>query len=495
MFSIKLSPAVLSALLLVTPLATLHAQVTIKLTPNGAAQPCVVMTTPDGVSADANGALTANLDGSGFTDPGCPTNASPIAPTISPGTGDWPTLFNFPTQATGPFATTTYWAAQNADSCTYFGSSATAGSVGWGAPAATACSGAANCAILHAANLSFPQVASSTTYFLGLKCFNAGFPNGVVSPAASITINSQPQGAPAITGPSSWGLPSATQTAPYALAAKTWSATNAEQCTYNGTNSAAGVLSGWGAAGSVACTGSAQCASTHTFPGTTLNPTATTTYTFGLNCTNATFPTTANQTASVTVQPNSQTSCPGTPSGWNRQNTGSVIYQAGFQATLPADGFANWDSIWGRPYPNLTPIDAWPSKTISRVVGPNISFKNFISAQFSVPANLISSNKSGLLHVEQTGFQGAISMTMSTKCGDFDQSSSSIPAGCFKAGMLGDSSFYWTTIGTPLKCQLTPGQTYYLNLIYTSTLANSATGAPLGASSCTGVCANQIKNQ
>lgn len=320
--------------------------------------------------------------------------------------------------------------------------------------------------------IKFPNCTVTTT---GPASYDSNTISANVSASQLAACSGPPTpGQTVITGPSTWGFPLAATAAPY-TAHGNWSATNAPTCVATG--------NGW--TNGTVCTTAASCAQTHAYSAT-LNPPSLTTYTFGLQCGSV------SDSASVTVQPIAPppTGCVANP-GWTRSYTGTVIHHANQQAGLPANGFTAWDSIWGRPYPDLTPIDPWPSKTISRVVGPIVSPKYYVAAGFTAVANA-----AGLLHVEQTGFQAPISMTISARCGDFDMASANIPPGCAKSGLRGDQSMYWRVGTVAGFCQLTAGQSYYLNIVYAN-LANSATGTPMGAQqSCvTGYCANQIKNQ
>lgn len=357
-------------------------------------------------------------------------------------------------------------------------------------------------AYIAAAAAACSPVAAQTNLRLGPACTAVSIANGVTVDQNTITFQMNGMGLqgsgcsstpipnqPAITGgPSTWNLPVAPQSAPYAIS-RTWSALNSTSCTYSGSNAAAGALPGWGTG--FACNSTASCSATHpvTF---NLNPSTSTAYSFGLLCSNATASVTDGP-AVVTVQPvvtPPPTGCIANP-GWSRQTTGSVVYNASYTA-YPPDGLMTWESIWGRPYPAMTPVTEWPSLALSEVVGPMVVYKKYISAQFTVRAESVP--KAGQLSITQTNFQKPISMTISTRCGDFDQASHNIPAGCARPMLRGEGFLAWEVAGTSSSCRLTVGQTYYLNLIYAD-LANSANGKPLGSSTCQGQCSNNIKNQ
>ena len=436
--------------------SALHAQTVLELSyPANApgAVPCVYTTNAQGISANpVNGHLLATGD---FGATGCP-QAGPALPlpVIVPGPGNW--------QLPNPWAinqsVAVQWAAVNATSCNYGGSSAS----GWpsGQPA---CSTTNDCQSLHNVTLSPP---SGGQYQFSLTCSNST--GSVTSTSEGRSVSANP---PIITqGPSNWNV------LPWESGQSKnvqWSATNASDCSFTATTLPAGVtIAQFLSAGVTSCSTQATCSSSNNL---ILNATVAGTYGVTLTC-NGVGGGTTTSSNSWNVTQNSGGTCLQPAPGWNRLTTAEIFNFGAYQSVGFHDA-TQYDSIWGRNYGDQAggyPITKqWPG-VAQQFVMPKFGNNQFIAAKFHTPA---SGQHGSDLTIDGTSFNSSgggsnatmarISATVSTACGDFNASSTNIPAHCQWSQRGGFNAFSINS-GYPAApiCNLQPNTDYYLNIIY-----------------------------
>lgn len=412
--------------------------------------PCLYTTNALGISADPQ---SGNLQATGDFSTGCPQTGSALPlPVIVPGPADWALPLPW---AIGQ-AATVQWAAVNATSCTYGGSSAT----GW--PSGTlACSGTA-CQTLKTISISPPAAG---TYQFSLSCSNA---TGSSAPSISESrVVAAAVVQPVITGPASWGT-----LQPWSAGGTksvSWSATNADSCSLSATTLPAGVtLAQFTGGGSTSCNSAGSCAAAHPL---TLTAPVAGNYGLLLSC--------SNNTGGSGTSINSWTvaavgeSCVGV-AGWNRLTTGQIFHGNGDTSQIGLD-LTTFESIWGRDYsilPNSPITTNWPGLT-NILAAPKLAAGEYVAAKFRTPSG------GGVVGTQFTvdpstysfagggnGTNGKMSFTVSTVCGDFNTSSSSIPQGCWKNQMGTGDFLMYTNQTSGSSCRLSPNTDYYFNLIF-----------------------------
>ncbi|MFZ2237565.1 MAG: hypothetical protein WBP11_07765 [Dokdonella sp.] len=412
------------------------------------AVPCLYTTNVAGISADPQ---TGNLVAVGDFTTGCPQTGSALPlPVIVPGPNDW----QLPNSWAIGQPATFQWAAVNAASCTYGGSFAN----GWPS-GQSACSTGASCQTLHNVTLSPP---SAGQYQFSLTCTNAT--GSTTSTSGVRTVSSNP---PVITaGPMTWSvLPwSSGQTKTV-----TWSASNADSCGFSATTLPNGVsLQQFLSGGVSVCSSAASCALNNSL---TLNATVAGTYGVSLNCTNSSGGNVSSSQSWNVTQ--STATCLSPATGWNRLTTAQIYYQSFWQGAGVKD-VTEFASIWGRNYSvtGAPIVNQWPGRA-QQLVMPAIGINQFVSAKFRTPSSgatkghtfLIDPTSYGLSGGDGVGPVARVSMTVSTKCGDFDTNSAFIPSQCTASQMAANDIFGIYT-NSPVGCSLQPDTEYYLNVIY-----------------------------
>ncbi|MGA9422310.1 MAG: hypothetical protein WBW61_08090 [Rhodanobacteraceae bacterium] len=238
-----------------------------------------------------------------------------------------------------------------------------------------------------------------------------------------------------------------------------WSVANATSCVYNGSSFPAGFSSpDWPTTGS-ACNSTSSCASAHS---TTITASVDGTYHFNLTCSNGSNPTTVSSAATTVASPDGGTVCNG-PEGLTRLAVGNVTWVPGFATAHNAD-LTHFENIWGRGGPGIPePPILWPGIDNQIAYLDPLPRDMFLAAQFTVPNSPV--NFSGQFkRADIAGDVSHTSASISETCGDFYND---VGAGCvIDSGNRGSPLLVWN-IGSdqPGVCRLTPGHTYYLNIM------------------------------
>lgn len=263
-----------------------------------------------------------------------------------------------------------------------------------------------------------------------------------------------------------------------------WSA-DADNCSYS-TSSLAAAIATWPTSGNV-CSDAASCAATHNVAITMPNTAGS--YKFELTCrrSGSSVVATSSRTTTIAADPPPTGGCVA-PAGMSRVTELFTTFNNGGGAQTvdgtqfgPAFGY-NFSGGTARSFPGTQNL-------IQRVYIP----KNYyVSLQFTVPGNL-ALNTRGLFRYDETiPVGGAVSFTISKNCGDLSPTPAApMNAKCAQSNIrLGDGLPWGYAPGDGnLVCQLTPGETYFLNIVYAS-LTN-----PLTTAACTGPCDRGIQNQ
>ncbi len=298
----------------------------------------------------------------------------------------------------------------------------------------------------------------------GSSCPGGTGGGGGTTPAFSVALHSDQD--PAATG------------TPFTLS---WATTNVDNnCTTNGSSFPAGASFGslWPTSGTI-CTGSA-CAS----GSVTLNTSVAGTYNFQLHCYRTGVVAPADSALSLSVAPPVSTACTGVvPAGITRQTLGTRTTVS--PVTSSSVDLQHFENVFGfDPTTPSNPLVMWPGAP-SVVYGIRIMRNQYVALQFTVPSDA-GTGRSGDYYRQQTNTDAPSSWTISTCPGDFR--TSSLPAGCY-TNLTAKGGFFWATGPVPGYCALTPGQTYYLNII------NAALSTPT-TSRCTGNSCNvEVTNQ
>jgi len=262
----------------------------------------------------------------------------------------------------------------------------------------------------------------------------------------------------------------------------TWAA-DADSCTYDGTTLAQAVAN-WPSSGS-ACSNASACGQTHTV---NITIPADGSYTFKLNCYKTGNATPVVSQVSTAAATPASTGCIA-PAGLTRANKitlfdGQNVQRSNVDST-------KFENIWGYNTSKPSLPTLWPGNYNSQA-RPELPPGYYLSAQFTVPAGM-AAGKYGNFSANETNPEsaGGWTVTISTSCGDFRAANQNpIAPSCVKDSLPPSSPISWqvgTNYSSSSLCPLTPGQTYYLNMIY----------APLATptqSYCTGTCGNLIAN-
>lgn len=159
-------------------------------------------------------------------------------------------------------------------------------------------------------------------------------------------------------------------------------------------------------------------------------------------------------------------------------NTG---YQSVDVTSFNSSWFGTWPQSYGRQ-----PVFPLPSG-------------NYIAQKLTVPAGYFAgapSNIYGQYYIGSSQNEGLVSMTISTKCGDFSNpanypSTSTVVPGCYlNAGAAGNALTWSKSYG----CKLSDGQTYYLNMISAYITNITPTGGTAASVCASGNCKIPLSN-
>lgn len=245
-----------------------------------------------------------------------------------------------------------------------------------------------------------------------------------------------------------------------------WAAANADLCVYTGSEIPAGQPAEWPwPATGVACNSSASCATTHNL---TLNPSIAGNYKFRLTCTfNGN-----NQTAAVSEISRAVTAAPSgcaAPAGWTRVTQGTIRYQSDFGPAIANSPTTKFEHVWGQRSSAPGVFNPWPLID-GNMAGAEFGGRQFLALEFTP-------NRTGsfALAGNPTSFPGGaskgISASISKNCGDFTSTpgaASPTPPGCWFNDLGGAGRIEYGVSGGLYACQLQAGQTYYLNMVWTT---------------------------
>lgn len=271
-----------------------------------------------------------------------------------------------------------------------------------------------------------------------------------------------------------------------------WAA-DADSCSYTG-SAFPETVAGWPTSGA-ACSNAADCGTLHTFPYT---PGTAGNYTFSLQCLKTGNPTPVASQTTITVNPpgggGGETAC-SDASTLPRQTTGKTWWISSGQS-INSNDLTQFKTVWGRDpaSPNDTgSILDWPNRS-GVLTQQNIVKNNYVALKFTVPSGM-SSTAWGTLQGSTTMMGGStlalFSMTITKDCyGALSTGSSNLPSTgvgniCYFSNKTETGTLYWST-GTHTGCKLTPGDTYYLNIV-TAPLTTTGTGTSACSASTCGV--------
>jgi len=211
------------------------------------------------------------------------------------------------------------------------------------------------------------------------------------------------------------------------------------------------------------------------------------TYQFGLTCTNSAGSASGNTSIVVTT-----TGGAGCPAG--RQTTAQICYQnLGSCASRDMTQFAQLFgySAPGTGTPTLFPGLDGLSLTIkdaSKAAG------SYFASQFTMPTNL-GALENGAISKGQTYGNHSVTFSISPNCGDFSNTTVPNPNVCLYAeAPQGDwNGVSWKSpSNSRVACPLTPGQTYYLNVKFTTPPTDSGGNTNCTATTCNLPLANRV---
>ncbi|HZX91982.1 MAG TPA: hypothetical protein VFE67_15195 [Rudaea sp.] len=185
------------------------------------------------------------------------------------------------------------------------------------------------------------------------------------------------------------------------------------------------------------------------------------------------------------TQPAACTASPVNPIGLTWQRSAMWTWQAGQPKTNVTDA-TDYRNIWSGPVG--TGQLPWPgaSPGIKPVV--DIAANQYLAMGFVVPAGLSIAP----LYFNVGSASPLVAMTISECPGDFGQAGTHITSQWCKSDRNDGGVQTLLTAGTGPQCHLTPGKTYYLNLIDSTLPAANGTTAP--ASACiSGTCSAQVE--
>jgi len=269
--------------------------------------------------------------------------------------------------------------------------------------------------------------------------------------------SSTPVGTPSFSNALTSDIASSVSTG--ASLALSWAA-DADSCVFDGSSFPSGVsYSSWPTSGA-ACSSLSDCSGTHS---NTLTASADGAYTFKVTCAKTGNPTTVSSQATTTATTVSQGSCVA-PSGVTRQTSAKLDYNG---IGVSGVDVTQFKKIFGYTGSTTTYTD-WPG-VYNQQSGPFIGKNQYIAAQFTVPSN--KSNVWGRYQIiQQGGTTSRASITISTSCGDLSATANAISPYCVLDDGGANASVTWSTYASNDSlgdgtCRLTPGQTYYLNIL------------------------------
>jgi len=218
-----------------------------------------------------------------------------------------------------------------------------------------------------------------------------------------------------------------------------------------------------------------------------------------VTCNKTGNPTPVTSSASITVNAGGGGgggACTGIPASLTRQ----VVGKSTWLGSTPINVMASNDvtlfkNVWGRDpdAPTTGTVRDWPDRT--GVLNQLQIMKNqYVALQFTVPVDM-PVTAYGTLQGSTSQYNGNLkpwSMTISHSCyGEFDTGSTNLPnTHCTSSNQTESGGITWSLIGNAggsSTCQLTPGETYYLNIIHaplTASDATSGTTSSCNVSSC-----------
>ena len=266
----------------------------------------------------------------------------------------------------------------------------------------------------------------------------------------------------------------------------TWRA-DADSCRYDGSSFPNGVtFADWPASG-LACNDAATC--TRPNVATLTMPATSGEYRFKLTCSKTGNPTPVVSEVATTVV--AASACIA-PAGLTRQMRASVCDIDGTLDCRDADA-TRFEQVFGTTSLNPSVVLPWPGR-YNLQQRPLVNNNQYLALQFTVPSDYPTANH-GYLGIAETWFDGRLTMTISTACGDFGETNQ-IAQRCILSGPEAashPSQLGWTTqtSGSVYQglCPLQRGQTYYLNILYApiATPLQTTCGGP-------GSCQRSIQN-
>ena len=395
-----------------------RAQVSLDLTTT-AQQHCIVVTDAQGIRSNPGGGTGLIATGVTMSGTGCGTPV--VAPTPNP-----LPVFSAPTSGAPGTTFLVGWSVANADSCV---GTATRDGVavsplaGW--TTTTSVAGPRSVTLSTAGN-----------YVLSLACSNSA---GTTSGSVSIPVQSStnpPTPNPLVL------TPSATTGTVGDTFSLNWTVAGATTCAGSVTldGSPLTSLSGW-----------TTTTSTSGPRSVTLNTAGT--YAFSLRCENTAGFTSGSTSITVSTAGGGGDQC-------GQQQTGDVWYTTQLHTTIDITKFEN---ILGKPTVIDPPV-VFPGLNLSPKI-KNLGKTAFVAAKFVVPAN-IATNKRGTISLgENEVFNKKMTISISPTCG-FAQNPPD--NNCLLSNLNQGQGLTWKISGAGVACTLTPGQTYFLNMKFSS---------------------------
>jgi len=291
-----------------------------------------------------------------------------------------------------------------------------------------------------------------------------------------------------------------------------WAMQNATQCTASATFTAANGgsptavtgISGWPAN---FCSTAGTCNGSKTASLTGLDTRTNGAYALTLTCSNTSnAPVSSTATVNVSIVAAGNCPSPVVPAGISPQNAVPVSFGFPNGSNDYIGNTGDFGSVFGRqasgsagtPLPGET---AWPGVS-GATLWVTVNQDQYIAIPFSTPP-VGAGTRTGKYYATVNGGQVMSSMSISLCPGDFritptPPSAQGVPPVlgpyCSKQGFNASSlTLYWDTVasGTSPICHLTPGQTYYVNIIQAPLADSSAKPTTICASS---NCSTQIIN-
>ena len=255
-------------------------------------------------------------------------------------------------------------------------------------------------------------------------------------------------------------------------------ALNATTCSAAITGSATGSFTN----GNPLCSGATACGQLVAAPASFTNTgSAAVTDTVTLTCTGASGQ--AQSVATVKVPPPGATgtsgSCPTVVKGDGTSGVTSFISQGtttvlvhGTQTPITAD-MSSFASVFG----------SFPGR-LGDIAYDTLPITKYISMQFTLPSGFVENAPAGYYQwiesIGETGDDTKISMTISTKCGDFSpttDSGSSVVKNCYKTNLKFNGGIQFFAQGNPAtQCVLSDNVPYYVNIINADITNVTSTG-------------------